>query len=348
MLAALSDPSFPALALLRTRDASDFSIALLDAWAVTAGHPDLLPGAPRQRGLPAHRGRSALGLRARAAGRLRALARRRRLGGAGLHPVQRARIAGQRADPGGHAGAERSRRPARRPQVFETSADLTAVIGWNALPAQTTIPGSWPARTRAPGSPEQPTTSTPATRCCSSAAQAGQPVATGPATFTTSPRSPSTRRPGNTRDLLGQATLGVVPRLRAHGRWRSAFTSSARRPRSSACRRPTRKRCPVPTSSTCPAIRRPLRPGPSGLHLYRRQQPDQSRRRPIPVSRRRQPLRWPAAVDRPDRDRHGYYIVLPDHRGCGNQSGLLHAHRQDHAADAGPRRRSWPATPASR
>src|SRR5580700_12081433 len=34
MLASLSDPSFPALALLRTRDPSDFSIALLDAWAV--------------------------------------------------------------------------------------------------------------------------------------------------------------------------------------------------------------------------------------------------------------------------------------------------------------------------
>src|SRR5258708_709001 len=34
MLAALSRPSLPALGQLRTRDSSDFSIALLDAWAV--------------------------------------------------------------------------------------------------------------------------------------------------------------------------------------------------------------------------------------------------------------------------------------------------------------------------
>src|SRR6516164_8050292 len=34
MLAALSDPAFPALAPLRTRDTTDFSIALIDAWSV--------------------------------------------------------------------------------------------------------------------------------------------------------------------------------------------------------------------------------------------------------------------------------------------------------------------------
>jgi len=34
MLASLSDPAYPALAMLRTRDTSDFSIALLDSWAV--------------------------------------------------------------------------------------------------------------------------------------------------------------------------------------------------------------------------------------------------------------------------------------------------------------------------
>ena len=34
MLAALSDPDFPALVALRTHDSSDFTIALLDAWAV--------------------------------------------------------------------------------------------------------------------------------------------------------------------------------------------------------------------------------------------------------------------------------------------------------------------------
>ena len=34
MLAALSDPAFPSLALLRTRDSSDFSVALIDSWAL--------------------------------------------------------------------------------------------------------------------------------------------------------------------------------------------------------------------------------------------------------------------------------------------------------------------------
>src|SRR5262249_51105786 len=34
MLAALSDPAFPALGLLRTRASDDFTIALLDSWAV--------------------------------------------------------------------------------------------------------------------------------------------------------------------------------------------------------------------------------------------------------------------------------------------------------------------------
>ena len=35
MLAALSDPDLPALSALRTRDSSDFTIALLDAWAIS-------------------------------------------------------------------------------------------------------------------------------------------------------------------------------------------------------------------------------------------------------------------------------------------------------------------------
>ena len=55
-----------------TRGDDDFTIALLDALATRRRRPHLLPGAHRQRGLPAHRHRAALDPRAGAADRLRA------------------------------------------------------------------------------------------------------------------------------------------------------------------------------------------------------------------------------------------------------------------------------------
>ena len=62
-----------------------------------AGHPDLLPGALRQRSLPAHRRRPALGHRTAAPGRLRAVARRGRLGRPGLHAASAPGAPGQRS-----------------------------------------------------------------------------------------------------------------------------------------------------------------------------------------------------------------------------------------------------------
>ena len=73
--------------------------------------------------------------------------------------------------------------PGQTAQVFETSADLTAVIGWNALPAQTTIRWQLAGTTRAPGSPGRRTTSTWATRCCSSRPPTASRSRTGPADF---------------------------------------------------------------------------------------------------------------------------------------------------------------------
>ncbi len=74
----LSDAALPALAGLRTREADDPAMALLDAWAVGADVLSFYHRAHRQRRLPAHRHRAALGAGAGAAGRLPPAPRRRR------------------------------------------------------------------------------------------------------------------------------------------------------------------------------------------------------------------------------------------------------------------------------
>ena len=65
------------LAALTARRRTTRPIALLDAWAPRRRRAHLLPGADRQRGLPAHGDRAALGARARPRDRLRAAAGRR-------------------------------------------------------------------------------------------------------------------------------------------------------------------------------------------------------------------------------------------------------------------------------
>ena len=141
MLAALSDPAYP-LGLLRTRDDSDFSIALLDAWAVTLDILTFYQERLRQRGLPADGRRPALRVRAGGAGRLPALARRGRLGHAGLHPVQAPGSADNVLIPAG-TPVQSVPGPGQTAQTIETSADLTAWVGQNALAAQTTVPLNW-------------------------------------------------------------------------------------------------------------------------------------------------------------------------------------------------------------
>jgi hypothetical protein len=139
LLAALSDPDSPVLALLRTRDPSDFSIALLDAWAVVL---DILTFYQERLANEAF---------------LRTAVDQRSV-------FELARLVGYVPSPGVAASAvlaftlssatgspdnvlipqgtrvQSVPGPGQTPQVFETSSDLTAIIAANSIPAGTTIP----------------------------------------------------------------------------------------------------------------------------------------------------------------------------------------------------------------
>lgn len=139
MLATLSDPNFPILSLLRTRDPSDFSIALLDAWAVAL---DILTFYQERFANEAF---------------LRTATNQRSV-------FELARLVGYVPSPGVSASAvlaftlssatgspdnvlipagtrvQSVPGPGQKPQVFETSSDLVALIAENAISAQTTIP----------------------------------------------------------------------------------------------------------------------------------------------------------------------------------------------------------------
>src|SRR5579872_6164783 len=139
LLAALSDPANRALDPLRTRDNSDFTIALLDAWAIVA---DVLSFYNERLANEAY---------------LRTAVEQRSV-------FELARLVGYKPSPGVAASAfiaftlndapgspDRVLIPAgsrvqsvpalgQTPAVFETSSDLTALIAYNAIPAQTTIP----------------------------------------------------------------------------------------------------------------------------------------------------------------------------------------------------------------
>jgi len=139
MLAALSDPGFPALASLRTREDSDFSVALLDAWAVVL---DILTF---------YQERFANEALLRTAVDQRSVFELARLVGYEPSPgvaasaVLAFTLSGTPGAPGTVRIPAGSRvqsvpGPGQTAQVFETSSDLTAQLGWNSLPAQTTIP----------------------------------------------------------------------------------------------------------------------------------------------------------------------------------------------------------------
>jgi Baseplate J-like protein len=142
LLAALSDPAFPALAPLATRDDSDFSIALLDAFAVTA---DILTFYQERLANESY---------------LRTAAQPRSV-------FELARLVGYVPSPGVAAGARLAftlndapgapdpvvipagtrvqsvPAPGQSPATFETGTDLTARIGYNAMPAVTADPVDW-------------------------------------------------------------------------------------------------------------------------------------------------------------------------------------------------------------
>src|SRR5215469_4639541 len=139
LLAALSDSKLPALAPLRTRDPSDFSIALLDAWATSL---DILSFYQERIANESYL--------------------RTAVDSASVFAL--AQLVGYKPSPGVAASAflaftlnsapgspdnvlipagtrvQSVPGPGQQPQVFETSGDITALIEQNAIPPQTSIP----------------------------------------------------------------------------------------------------------------------------------------------------------------------------------------------------------------
>ncbi|MDX6654960.1 MAG: hypothetical protein QOH18_2065, partial [Solirubrobacterales bacterium] len=136
LLAALSDPGLPALSALRTRDNSDFTIALLDAWAISL---DILTF---------YQERFANEAFLRTAVDERSVFELTRLIGYVPSPgvsacaVLAFTLSSATGSPDNVLVPAGTRvqsipGPGQKPQVFETSSDLTAVIALNAIPAQT-------------------------------------------------------------------------------------------------------------------------------------------------------------------------------------------------------------------
>lgn len=141
LIAGLSSSELPALAPLRTRDDSDFSIALLDAWAVSL---DILSFYDERLANEAYLGTAVDAASVMYLAQL-----------VGYKPspgvAASAFLAFTLTDaPGAPASAlipaptrvQSVPNPGEKPQVFETSSDLTALIEQNAIPPQTTVPWS--------------------------------------------------------------------------------------------------------------------------------------------------------------------------------------------------------------
>lgn len=139
MLAALSDPDLPALSALRIRDSSDFTIGLLDAWAISL---DIITF---------YQERLANEAFLRTAVDQRSVFELARLigyvpsPGVAASTVLAFTLASAAGSPDNVTIPAGTRvqsipGPGQMPQVFETSSDLTAVIGLNALAAQTQLP----------------------------------------------------------------------------------------------------------------------------------------------------------------------------------------------------------------
>ena len=142
MLGLLSDPQWPALSGLRTRLDTDFSIALLDSWATVS---DILS-------FYQERIANELYLRTavdqRSVFDLAALVGYKPAPGAAASAYIAFTLNNAPGSPESVLIAAGSRvqsvpGPGQKPQVFETSADLQALIEYNAIPAQTTLPWSF-------------------------------------------------------------------------------------------------------------------------------------------------------------------------------------------------------------
>ena len=136
MLAALSDPDLPALAALRTRDSSDFTVALLDSWAVSL---DILTFYQERFANEAFL-RTAIDQRsAFELARLIGYVPSPGVASSAVLAFTLSTAAGSPDNVLIPAGTrvQSVPGPGQKPQIFETSSDLTAVIALNAIPAQT-------------------------------------------------------------------------------------------------------------------------------------------------------------------------------------------------------------------
>jgi hypothetical protein len=139
MRAALSDPAFPGIGQLRTRDPSDFSIALLDAWAVAL---DILTFYQERLANEAYL-RTAVDQRS--VFELAALVGYQPSPGVAASTPIAFTLSSAPGSPDNVPIPAGTRvqsipGPGEMSQVFETSSDLTAQIGWNALAAQISLP----------------------------------------------------------------------------------------------------------------------------------------------------------------------------------------------------------------
>ena len=139
MLAALSSSNVPALTGLRTRDSSDFSIALVDAWSEVL---DILTFYTERLANEAYLGTA---VEARSVFELVKLVGYTPSPGVSASTTLVFTLATSPGSPATVPIPQGTRvqsvpGPGQTPQVFETSADLTATIAANAIPAATTQP----------------------------------------------------------------------------------------------------------------------------------------------------------------------------------------------------------------
>jgi len=139
MLAALSSSNVPALTGLRTRDSSDFSIALVDAWSEVL---DILTFYTERLANEAYLGTA---VQARSIFELVELVGYRPSPGVSASTTLVFTLATSPGSPAtvpipAGTRVQSVPGPGQMPQIFETSSDLTATIAANAIPAVTTQP----------------------------------------------------------------------------------------------------------------------------------------------------------------------------------------------------------------
>jgi hypothetical protein len=139
MQAALSSSSYPALASLRTRDSSDFSIALVDAWSEVL---DILTFYTERLANEAYLGTA---IESRSVFELARLVGYKPSPGVSASTVLAFTLATAPGSPAivpipAGTRVQSVPGPGQAPQVFESAANLTATIANNAISAATSIP----------------------------------------------------------------------------------------------------------------------------------------------------------------------------------------------------------------